>query len=88
MARSVDRLSRKQLIALYRTGSTYRLTFTRQERSGCTGSHSDEKLFECSLRNMASALREPASNSVAPSHTPQTMYDFNEDVCLIRNREF
>ena len=28
---AVDRLSRKQLIALYRTGSTYQLTFNRQE---------------------------------------------------------
>ncbi len=28
----VDRLSRKQLIALYRTGSTYQLTFNMQEQ--------------------------------------------------------
>jgi hypothetical protein len=29
---AVDRLSRKQLIALSRIGSTYQLTFTMQER--------------------------------------------------------
>ncbi|MBX3306291.1 MAG: hypothetical protein KF751_09620 [Nitrospira sp.] len=28
---AIDRLSRKQLIALYRTGSTYQLTFNRPE---------------------------------------------------------
>lgn len=62
------------------TWSEIFLAIDRLSRKQLTGSHSDEKLFDAltrkagSLRNMASALREPASSSVAAfSYSPDNV---------------